>query len=177
MFKDKVFRNKFIIATSIAFAGTLILTIILVVLGLKIKNTAQDIINQKIEIASKQQRIEAFALLEKDAVSASKYTSILQNALPTKDELITFNQEVDLLAKKIGVATNFTFGAESGEIQGGVKGLAFQIKITGTLEQILNFFREMEKSRFIINISDIDLNKQGNIFSAGLNGQVYFQSS
>lgn len=177
MFGDKIFRTQFIIAISIALVGTLILAIILIVIGLKIKNMTQDILNQKSEISAKQQRIEAFSLLEKDAVNAAKYTSILQNALPTKDELITFKQELDSLAQKTDVTISFTFGTEGSEIQGGVKGLAFQVVVGGTLGQILNFFREMEKNRFIINISDMDLNKQGNVFRGNLNGQVYFQST
>ena len=176
MFEDKAFRNQFMVAISIALGGTLVLAIILIVLGLKISNSTQDILSRKAEIVNKQQKIGAFALLGEDSQSALKYTTILENALPTKDELITFDQEIKSLAQKTGATASFTFGAESGEIQGGVRGLGFQLVLSGSFEQILNFFREMEKSRFVINIMDISLDKQSNTFRGFLNGLVYFQS-
>jgi len=176
MFEDKAFRTQFIVAIFIALGGTLFLVMFLIVFGLKISNSTKDILSQKAEIISKQQKIEAITLLEKNSVSVARYTTILQNALPTKDELITFNQELDSLAKRTGAAISFTFGSETGEVQGGVRGLGFQLVIVGSLDQILNFFREIEKSRFVINISDIDLNRQANTFRGILNGQVYFQS-
>lgn len=176
MFEDKFFRNQFIVAISIAGGITLLLIVILIVLGSKISNTTYDILSQKTEIMARQQKVEALSTLEKDAASAQKYVSILENSLPTKDELITFNQELDAIAKRTNTNVSFAFGAETGAITGGVQSITFQIVINGNVEQILNFFREMNKSRFIINVSDMDLTKQGSIFKGILGGQVYFQS-
>ena len=57
MFEDKAFRTQFIVAIFIALGGTLFLVMFLIVFGLKISNSTKDILSQKAEIISKQQKI------------------------------------------------------------------------------------------------------------------------
>ena len=175
MFNDQLFKKQLIKSLLITGSIVLMLTAILFVLGNRISNISDRISANKGEINLRRIGQESLVLLEKDREVATRYINIIENTLPAKDELINFPREIKTMGDKAGISPGFTFGAESSPV-GGAAAVSFQLSINGSLEQILNFFKEVERSRFLINIGDIDLIKSGGSFGGVLSGQVYFEA-
>jgi Tfp pilus assembly protein PilO len=175
MFKDKIFRKRFILSLSITIIGIFALGVILIFLGVKLSSLTNKIISEKSEIASGQRKLETLTLLTKDAERATRYINIIENTLPTRDNLIVFPREIKIMAESAGIRAGFDFGSET-SLSTIAASIGFQLSIEGSLEKILVFFKEMEKSRFLIKTNNIDLEKSGETLNGILIGQIYFRT-
>lgn len=169
------FKKQLIIKLSIALGIISVFSVALVLMGRDIGKRAQAIRDQRIEIANRNQSLSVIANLQKDFNDAQKYTSILENALPTSNQLFDFPKELEFLAKKQNMGFGFSFGSETPPSESQPGSAAFVLTIQGTRAQIINFIKTLEEIRFLVNIGSIDISGAGDGFGATIGGIVYFQ--
>jgi len=176
MWDDPQFRKKFTETLAIGGAGIVLFSITLLILGKLISNDTKRIISAQKTITEKTARKTTTALLEKDKEKASRYFTMLENALPTKDGLIVFPKEVNFLAKKTEVNVGFSFKEESGSNASEARRINFQIVIEGTLPHIHEFIKELENNRFIVSVENVDISQSESVFQGTIRGAVYFKA-
>lgn len=142
----------------------------LVLLGWDINRRAQTIKEQRQELADRSAKLLLFAQLQSQAAQANSYLSILENVLPNRDQLFDFPKELERLAKQADIGFGFSFGSETppGPTQPGR--LKFTVASQGSLLKIINFIKNAEASRFLINFKSFDFSGTG----AKINGEVLF---
>jgi hypothetical protein len=89
----------------------------------------------------------------------------MNQILPAQDGLLDFNRRLDQVARTNGVSLRFDFQpggntAPSGDQPGS---LAFRMDVSGTFEQLANFFKEVEKNstQFIMSVDSFDASMAG----------------
>lgn len=126
-------------------------------------------------LVTRSNSLLSLATLRGEFAKANPYFSFLENVLPPRDQLLSFENELESIARKNNVEFNFNFGEEkesSGKDPGRV---SFRATVAGSYENILNFLKGIESSKYFIDSSSIDLVKKGSIFSATVNGKVFFR--
>lgn len=164
-FKQEVTKKILVTLLIIAvFLGGLIF------LGWDINRRAKAIKEQRQELADRSAKLSLFAQLQSQSAQADSYLSILENILPNRDQLFDFPKELERLAKQAGLGFGFSFGNETppGLAQPGR--LKFIVTSQGSLLKIIDFIKNAEASRFLINFESFDFSGAG----ADINGEVLF---
>ena len=157
------------------FSGILVLLIAVFVLQMDLDKKLVEIKSQHAALASRTNSLESLATLRGQADKAAPYFSFLENILPPRDQLLSFSKEIEDIARKNNLEFGFTFGEEklsSGTQPGQI---AFRISATGSYVDVSNFIKSIETSRYFIDIINVDLTKKGSVYSALINGKVFFR--
>jgi Tfp pilus assembly protein PilO len=143
----------------------------LIFLGWDINRRAQTIKNQRQELADRSAKMSLFAQLQSQSAQADSYRGILENILPNRDQLFDFSKELERLAKQTGLGFGFSFGSETSSSPTQPGRLKFVITVQGSFSKILDFIKNIEVSRFLINFESFDFSGM----EAKINGEVLFQ--
>lgn len=164
-FKQELTKKLFI-----AFLIIAVFLVGLFFLGWDINRRAQSIKEQRQELADRSAKLSLFAQLQNQAAQADSYLSILENILPNRDQLFDFPKELERLAKQAGLGFGFSFGSETppGPAQPGR--LKFTVTAQGSLFKIIDFIKNAEANRFLINFESFDFSGA----EANINGEVLF---
>ncbi len=106
-----------------------------------------------------------------------KYLNVLQNIVPTRDQLIDLRQEFQLLAAKENLDFGFAFfpGDEVTAAPGELGAIKFNLNLKGDIDQLLNFIHSLENFRYLITLESFTMNRQGSSIQMTIKGQVYFR--
>lgn len=125
-------------------------------------------------LASRARSVETLAALRESAERARMYTSVLGNILPTRDQLIGFPKEFELIAKKFDVRLAAAFGSETPASATEPGAIEFSFSVRGTYANIVVFLAAAEKSRYIIAWSAFEfLKEKGDMYTATAAGRVF----
>jgi len=156
-------------------SGILILAVLLFVLKNDMESSVKKITLQHNTLATKSSSLFSLATLRGDLIKANPYFSFLENILPPRDQILSFENELKNIALKNNLEFNFNFGEEkpsSGKDPGQI---SFRAIINGSYDNILNFLNGIETSRYFIDPVNVDFIKKGSNFSATLSGKVFFR--
>ena len=126
-------------------------------------------------LATRSSSLLSLATLRGDLTKANPYFSFLENILPPRDQILTFESELKNIAKKNNLEFNFSFGEESNSSIKDPGQISFRAIVTGSYENISSFLNSIETSRYFIDPSNVDLVKKSSGFSATVNGKVFFR--
>lgn len=125
-------------------------------------------------LASRAQAVETLAALRESAERARIYASVLGNILPTRDQLIGFPKEFELIAKKFDVRLSASFGSETAATVSEPGSIEFSFSVRGTYADIAAFLAAAETSRYIIAWSAFEfLKEKGEVYTATASGRVF----
>lgn len=156
-------------------SGILVLVILIFVLKINMESSVAKISSQHSTLATRSSSLLSLATLKGDFIKANPYFSFLENVLPPRDQLLSFSKELEGIARKNNLEFSFTFGEEkvsSGKEPGQI---SFRAIVNGNYNDISNFLKGVESSRYFIDPSSVDLAKKGAIFTATINGKVFFR--
>jgi len=141
-----------------------------------IKKRRSEIINSKQEISSRINSLFSFASIKKEYQEAEKYSSILKNVLPTRDNLLDFKNEVGRLARKHKVGLGFKFGADKA-IADNLRSINFELFVSGQLSKIAEFIKELENSFYMVSLTSFDFQRKisKNKMELKTSGKVFFR--
>lgn len=123
------------------------------------------------EAARRSTETNSFTQLQNQAVIAESYTSVLENALPNRDQLFNFQREMERLAVEKQIGFNFTFSNETPSTVSQAGRINFLITAEGSLKTILQFIEDAEKSRFLLNFKNFEFNDK----SGKISGETFFK--
>lgn len=173
---NKEFQRKLLINIGLLLAVILVLGGFVVFLSRDIKSLSSSIVQMRRELSVRGEEIALLFDLKTDFQKAEGYFSVLDNALPKRENLYVFSQDVHRFGEMNNLdRPSFSFGEEilpAKNLPGRVK---FTIFASGVYNDILNFLTYLERSRYFVSIENLDMTHRDNRFNAQLAGEVFFR--
>ncbi|MCX6702431.1 MAG: hypothetical protein NTW60_01010 [Candidatus Wolfebacteria bacterium] len=168
------FRRELIIFASINLGIIFVLGSAIYYLNTLISSETEKVAIDRASIFSRNQMDENLAMLRTQSAAAKKYETSLDNALPKKDQLINFSQDMEIIGKQNGVNANANLAEEVGGTDSKLASLRFNMSLEGTIENILQTLNAIKKSRYVTKAESMELSKsQSNNFRLTTNGQIF----
>ena len=169
------FRKKLSLNIGLALILTAILAIFIIFIGYDINKRIFKIEAFREELKFRTNALNSLASLRQESEKAKPYFNMLQTILPTKDEIVNFLKELNDLAKINKIELGFSFGNEILGTPSEPGATNFNLTVSGNYNNIFNFLRSAEKSRYVIGWESVDLTRdpQSQRFSALISGKVF----
>ncbi len=167
-------KRAVLIDVGIPVAGILTCIVLTVVLRADMARRVDAIAGLRQTIASRTETVQALASLRADAEQARIYSSVLGNILPSRDQLISFPKEFELIAKKYNVRLAAAFGAETVALGGEPGAIEFSFQMKGAYADIVAFLAAAESSRYILAWTSFEfLKDKVSDYNATVFGRVF----
>lgn len=175
------FRKKFLTQLGITFIIILFFAGLIAYVFIDLQAVGKSIEAQNKIIMERNRDINSFTVLRNDAERAQIIINKLQNALPSKESLFFFSEEMNQLARSHNLTTSFSFGEESAsEAVGNLYQAQFNMSVSGEGASILMFIKDIENSHYFTTINSFDFFSQGintTFYQATLSGTIFFRNN
>lgn len=172
-FDNMEFRKRLLMIIGIPLGIALILVIILLVLGSDITKRVNQIKQLRGELNSRLRLTESLVLLRKDSEQAQIYTPALENILVNRDQLVILPRDLSNLGKENNIGLSASLGQERPQAADGLRSVDVSMNAQGDFDDLINFLKALENSRYSIKLTRLDFTRQEAIFKALLDGQVF----
>lgn len=169
------FTPRVIINLAIILGFLLFITWVLTFLGSEINRRTTVIGDQRQEINRRTTSLAKLAELREEARLAEPAYAELLALLPQKDDLVTLPRYLEEIAIAEELDFNFRFSGVESEPSGkGAGSSSFTINLVGEYQDIIDFIDQAETGRFVLAIDSTDIHIVKELFSATINGVVYY---
>lgn len=151
------------------------LILLLLLIGNDISSRAGDIEVQRQALATRFQAIDSLISLRAGSARAADLLPRLQNAIPSKDQLIGFSRFLESIAKTNKLNFNFSFQDEIAATENTPSTNNFVMTVSGTYENFLGFLKEAEASQYFIGFNSFEVVAKGSVFETVIKGRVFGQ--
>jgi hypothetical protein len=159
---DREFKKK-LITQLVIFAVIIGVVVVFVVLfELNISNQTDAL------VASKKQRValynssQNFSQLSQEAKEARGYEVAVSGLVPTENQVLLVQKNLQDLGASQGVAVNITFGQETAPDASGMRSISFTATAEGPSVSVFNFLRMSQAQYPYIDITALDVTTQNN---------------
>lgn len=171
----KGFQKKLSFNILIAAGAAVLIFIGTLFVGADINRRIERITSIKADTLFKQKAVASLAALKDQSGKADPYVSFLNNILPPHDSLINFPKDLRAIAIRNNGELEVNFGAET-EAAGGKPGSAnFEGSLRMSLQNFRNFLRDVERSKYFVDFSDLDITGEQNTYTIRISGSVFFR--
>ncbi len=168
-------KKQLIITAGLAILMILILSAALVAVGIDISKRANQIGEIKKKIDFRSNIIKSLSILRSDINTIQPYIFGLDNILLARDQLINFSRELSAMAAQNKITIASSFSGEDSKTAGELRWIGLTATVEGGFNDLINFLKVIENSRYSIKLDNIDLNeKTGGGFKALFNGKVFY---
>lgn len=170
------FRKRLMIAIALTLGLILVLGATIFFLGTDIQKRAEKISLMRADLSFRTKAIESLAELRSDFDKSKPYEMQLKNMLPTRDQLVNFSRDFNVIANqnKINLNLSFQGGGQAASETATLQKTDFLITTQGSFSNLLNFLKATGKSRYFIKTNSLDLTAQGgDNFNITINGHVF----
>jgi len=144
--------------------------------GSSIKNYVNKIYLTRQEIALRSSELASLAILKSQYNSQAKdYLNILEQKIPTRDQMIELPKNLKPLADHLNLEMSFTFTGETSPSTTSFGFANFSLNVKGTGDSLNQFFQELTKSQPLIIFDNLNfdrLNEQEQIL---VHGRAFFR--
>lgn len=167
------FRQKiYLIVFSTAIAATILVGINYWLI-MRTNIIVGQIYEKRQTLAFRSRVIEEETLLRSDLVRAQREGAFLDNVLPAPDNLIDFPRDIVVWAGQNNIDVGFSFLRETESKNGEPGHIPFLLTGAGQRQDIFNFIRAMENSRYFIQFNEHDLVSESGKYTLFINGQIF----
>lgn len=150
-----VFKKKLIIYISINLIVILIFCIFYYQYSKIIISEVSAVTDKKKSQADVNLLADYISRLEKDYKQVLEEFGPYLDLLPAKDDLLDFKDSVVSIAKKYKLDPAFSFGVENSATEKEPKSYGFTLIISGTTANLLSFWSDFAKLKYIVRIEQI----------------------
>jgi Tfp pilus assembly protein PilO len=172
------FKKKFTIQLGINIGIIALLGGLLAYVSGDLRSVGKSIEQAVAAVAARAQAISSLSGLRQDAAEAGVIVNQLRNALPNRESLFVFSEEVNRLARERNLTPSFTFGNElPSESPSMPSKVEFVVNVAGEYESVLLFLNAFESSRYFTHVKSLEFLSQGintTAYQAVLSGEVFF---
>lgn len=169
------FKKKIILNIGISLGIILLLGAVLFFLKSNIQEKTRQIQEARRELNLRSQITETLDFLRRESEQARLYSTNLKNMFITKDKLVNFSQDLNILAQQNQIDLKLSFGVETPKTETGLGEINISITTDGSFENLIKFFQGLENSQYSVKLDKLDLTRKddGN-FKATLSGTVFY---
>ncbi len=167
---DREFKKKLIIQLVVAVVIVGVVAVFAVLFELNISKQADALVSAKKQRATLYNSSQNLAQLLQDAKEARGYEGAVSQLVPTKNQVLLVQKNLQDLGSSQGVSVNITFGQESNPDASGMQSISFTATAEGPSVGVFNFFRMLEAQYPYITITALDMTMQNNrtLFSGNM---------
>lgn len=160
----------------ISILGFLILAVLggIFFLAFSIKKRSAEIKTLQAQISKQSQIIKKITLLNSELKKFNDYQIDLDSLLPKKYELINFDDELKKMARFAAVDVVLGSLEEGRVLKDNILYSGFTLSIEGTMENIIEFLKILENSRYPIKFISFDLRLVGSKLRGVFGGRVFY---
>lgn len=146
---------------------------------LNVDHTIANILDLKEKKNFFSQSAQELSVLIEEWEAAKPYQNQVASLVPQKDSLVALSKDFQALAKKNDVTLDFSFGTETNPQSKGLGSISFTAVASGSVEEIFNFFQDIETTYYALKIGSVDLtaSQEGKNARASFSGQIFFVTS
>lgn len=167
-------KRQLTILIGIGATMILILAVALFLIGLDINKRVRQINELRNNINSRFLTTENLSVLRFDMAKFQPYISLLDLFSPNKDQLINLSREFNTIAFQNKVNLSSSFTGESPVSKTDLNWIGLNMNINGNFNDIINFMKAVENSRYSIKFNSLDISQKDNQFKSQLNGKVFY---
>jgi len=171
---SKRFKNRIILSSILSAVSLAVVFSVWLIVGGRITTLADSILSSRTNVSNANQEGMLLAKLKQESVTASTYRDKLTSKLVTKENLLNFSDEVNLLGKSDNVNVGFRFGDPGTRDANGLNSVGFVITASGNYNAIVKFVSDLEGGQFYVSLNNINIVSQSAGDNVTLNGQIYF---
>ncbi len=107
----------------------------------------------------------------------TNYLNVLHNIIPSYDELINLNQDLQSLAVQNRVGYGFSFSGETPKSgSGGLGSISFSLSISSdNLKSLTSFIKSLQGFRYLSSIDNISIKSDQANLVMGITGRVFYR--
>ncbi|TSC95740.1 MAG: hypothetical protein Athens071426_425 [Parcubacteria group bacterium Athens0714_26] len=169
------FRKLLLKNVVVYLAVALILIVFLLFIQGDINNKATKIIQQRQVLFLKLQSLDSLVALRLQSQEVQPYNSLLDNILPSSDYATDFSKDLASFAKKDKLGFGFVFGDQTPSTAESPGWINFRSALQGSMDNFDDFLKNIEDSRYFVNLSSLDLTKKNGDFEIVVNGKVFLR--
>ncbi len=173
-----VFRKKLLINLGINAGIILILGGALFFIINDLRAVGESIETEETALAAQVRIMQNLSTLKQESERADIVMNKLRNALPTRELLFVFSEDITRLARDNNLSPSFTFGEETVSDEANVPSkIVFTITVTGAKQSVLSFLNALENSRYFTRITRLEMFAHGDniaVYQATLSGEIFF---
>lgn len=162
------FRVRLALQLGITVGVLSVVALAIFFVGKDIKSTTAQVLLTRREISATIRQLSDLARLRDEARRAEPKFAVLRNALPRRDELFSFPENIYALAEQNDVAASFTFGNEEEDR------IAFSLSANGTYDAVVRFIGVVEREYPFIDLSGFDIIRSEGGYLAQMQGNIFF---
>lgn len=155
----------------------LLISIVLIGLGVlffyfAINKNLESIMAARSRLDANANSLNNLAELRKEWAIAKTFLPGLEAKIPQKDDLFLISKSFEQMAKNHNLGFGFAFGAETAGAENQLSSVAFGIDLRGTSADAIDFLADLEKSQYLIEISNFDVTSD----NSKLNGMIFYRN-
>ena len=174
------FQRHLWINASIILGSFLIFGIIFYFFSQLLDNKVAQILVNRTAIVQRSTDLETLSKLKTDTAAAAELQKKIDAILPPQDNLISFPQFLNTLARNYSLSSTFNFNGVPNPASSPAPGYVnFSITVEGDAANIRSFVDEVENktTKFMVNIKGFTMTPRSAVYHAELDGQVFFQEN
>lgn len=169
-FKDWLMWNA---GGGAAILAVLLLAVFLV--GSDLNSRSEKIDLRRADLEARLQSLNSLIALRAGSDRAGRLLPKLQEALPSRDQLINFSKFIETQARQNRLEWVFVFESETPATK-TVPGInEFSLSMSGTYADFVRFLKALESSAYYVNISTLDIAEKEKNFEILMKGKVFSQ--
>ncbi|MDD5547867.1 MAG: type 4a pilus biogenesis protein PilO [Candidatus Pacebacteria bacterium] len=166
--------HKALMTAVLPYLGVIIVVVVLIFwLKGDIKDKTNKISLLKANFLTLSNSISSLSALRSEYELAKPHFSLLENILPSRDEVISFAKDTESYARKEQMGFGFSFGNETKSTVSEPGTIDFRMGIQASYPSLISFLKDIEKSRYLVNFTNFEATKKGFDYDVTINGQVF----
>lgn len=172
----KIFRKKFVTELVISLITIGVLAVGLLFFGFNVSKFAKKIVAARQELVERSTSLQSLAILRSEYKNKGEpYLNVLYNIIPLKDELIDLSKDFQSLAANERLGYGFTFVGETPSTLSNLGSVRFNLNLSGSLDQLIDFIENLQNFRYLINLENISMSRGASQISMDVKGSVFFR--
>lgn len=171
------FKKQLIIELSISLLIVIALFAGILFFKGRVSDYTQGIVEARTLLASRTQSVSELAALRLEYKNeASKDLNILHNVIPSYDQLINFNRDIQSLAAQSKVSYGFSFAGETPQSAGGLGFISFNLNISSnSFDALMSFIKLLQNFRYLNSIDNISMKSENTNLIMAMKGRVFYR--
>ena len=168
------FKKRLTIIISAVLGGIITLGTILFLIDSDISKKSLQIKTSRNDLNFRLNATQSLVILQQEFRQIQDKIYLLDNILPSRDDLVNFPKDLNALARNNNIILNMSLGQEGRDPGGKFGATNFTISGSGGLSNVSKFLNDLKSSRYSVNFNKLDFTREDNNFKILLGGQVFF---
>ena len=152
---------------------------ILLLVANKIEHKANEVVKERGSFAAFAKKFALFDQLKANYDAVQDNIAKLENAVPTLDNITAPVDYINTVAIKTSNIMKIKYGTSVSANELMFNEFAFTAQLTGNMQTVTNFLKELEKAPYLIEIKNVSLSFEDNSLEGKLGavvtGAIYVQ--